>query len=281
MADEFGRGKTEGAHHFQPACGDLLFRHFIGQKTVPLPVHEVLRELAAVIDLKTEGMARRKERAHIFARVAEGEVAHKVFAVCKLLLADALFVFVASGACDEHQPVRRKPPAHIPRLFEGKVGERDVERAVLQHLQQVCGVPEHDFERGVPFAAEKIAQERVQPALVHGVDGADAQRALVAGGGVHLADKALLKVADALGVALKEHPLFGQLHAALPAHEQFFARFRLQLRNAVGDGGLRHIQALRRARKIFQFGKHQKGAYGLAVHRPLLCRAARSHSKNE
>ena len=100
--------------------------------------------------------------------------------------------------------------------------------------------------------AEKTGQRGVEAALVHGVDAPDAQSLVVPGSGIDLADKAVLEVTDALSIAQKQLPLLRQFHASLAAGEQFAARFVFQLGDAVGDGGLRHVHALRRAGEVFQ-----------------------------
>ena len=179
----------------------MLFHHLIGQEAVAEAVEQVLGDLAAVVHLEAEGVPRREEGAHELARVAEGEVAHQILAFEQLRLADAAGVGVAGGGDGQHEAVGGEAVADKPALFEGKVGEGDVDEVFLQHLQKVGGVAEHDLERHVRVGAEEAGQRGVEAALVHGVDAADAQRLVVAGGGVHLADEAVLEVADALGVA--------------------------------------------------------------------------------
>lgn len=134
VADDLGDGKIERLYLFQPARGDQPLRHLIRQKTVPQPVGEVLRDLAAVVYLEAEGVPRREERPHELPRLPEGEIAHQILAGDQLFLAYPLFIGVDRGGCEQHQPVGRKAPAHKARLFERKIGERHVDDAVLQHL---------------------------------------------------------------------------------------------------------------------------------------------------
>ena len=86
-------------------------------------------------------MAGREEGAHELARVAEGEVAHQIFAGGQLLLADAALVCVCRGRGEQQQPVLREAAAGKARLFEGQIRKGDVDDAVLQHLQKVRRMP--------------------------------------------------------------------------------------------------------------------------------------------
>ena len=103
------------------------------------------------------------------------------------------------------------------------------------------------------MGAKEAGEGGVEAAFVHGVDAADAQRLVVAGSGVDLADEAVLEVADALGVTQKQLPLLRQLDAPLPPREQLAAGLVFELGDAVGDRRLRDVHALRRAGEILQF----------------------------
>ena len=266
VAGDGGQCEVERPHRLERARRQLLAHHPVRQEAVAQPVQQTPHHLAAVVDLHAEGVAGREQRAHELARLAEGEIAHQVVAFEQFRLADAAAVGVVRGRGDEHEFVRGEPARDKPRLFEREIGKGDVYEVVLQHLQKVVRMPEHDFERDVRVRAVKIAHARVELGFVLRIDRADAQRLFVARRRGDLADEALFQLADAQGVREEELTLLGQVDAALPAHKELLPRLALQLGDAVGHRRLRDVHPLRRAREILQFGKHDERTDGFAVH---------------
>ena len=103
-------------------------------------------------------------------------------------------------------------------------------------------------------------------ALIDGVGGAKAQRGTGEGLRIHFPDGHFLQINNAAGVILEQKPLPGEDKIFLISDKKLLSHFFFQLRNAVGNRGLRNVEESGSLGEVFYIGQGKEGAQGLGIH---------------
>ena len=206
-------------------------------------------------------MPRGEELAQIGADLLQRKVAHGAGNARKLFLTDAVREAVFVGARQKYQLVPRIGRAGKSRAAHVLIDVCRVQKPVPEHLQQPRRVPDRDAVR-MP-RRDPLEDAVFEYSFVDGVGRAHADLTHAA---ADSGDARVLHLHDAPRVLIKGLSVLGERHVARIPPQKAHVHLPLQLRNAVGDGGLRDELVLCDAGKVLEFDKQQKCAKIIGIH---------------
>ena len=237
-----------------------------GQKAVADSFPEIAEKLGAVVDLERKLVQGREQLPDELADLLEGKVAEQIVERGQFFPAHrALAEGVVRGG-DKKEAIRPELLAAKAGPLERLIGKDQVEKPVLEGLQEADGVADDEADRVAAVGLQKLQEDRLQITFVDGIGGADAQRSSGKGRGVQLLDGQILQIQNAPGVIQKEKPLPRQGDVFFASDEKGFSHLLFQFGDTVGYGGLGNVHESGGLGEIFHVRQGQKGFQRLGVH---------------
>ncbi len=178
-----------------------------GQKAVADSFPEIAEELGAVVDLERKLVQGREQLPDELADLLEGKVAEQIVERGQFFPAHRALAEGVGRGGDKKEAIRPELLAAKAGALERLIGKDQVEKPVLEGLQEADGVADDEADRVAAVGLQKLQEDRLQIAFVDGIGGADAQRGSGKGRGVQLLDGQILQIQNAPGVIQKEKPL--------------------------------------------------------------------------
>ena len=206
-------------------------------------------------------MPRGEKLPQIRTDLRQREIAHGAGQLGELPAGDPVREGIFIRADEKNKLVLRKGRAFIPDALDALVDVRRVQQPVPQHFEDLRRMSER-HAIGIAFF-DTFQNKFFQRAFVHRVRCAEADlpHAALDGG-----EAGVLHFGDAARVFVKGLALFGERDVARFPPQKAHARLPFQLRNAVGDGGLRDEKVFGDPREIFEFYEQKKGAQIFRIH---------------